>query len=262
MPGLAGRRPRSTGNRLTVDARVDERTLREIYLPQFEAAVKRGGVGSVMCSYPRVNGAYACENQHLLEDVLKGDWGFKGFVLTDYGAAKNTVNSLNNGLDLDIWPGVAYRPELVNAALASGQAPEASVDEHVRRILRTLFAFGFFDRDAYVDDSTKIDQDAHHAAAADIEQQGIVLLENDEALLPLDAASAGKVAVIGPEADVIRDGGGSSAINESKTTTPLAARCRSASAATTWCSRTARTWLPPPPLRRRPMSRWSWWATG
>ena len=66
-------------------------TLREIYLPQFEAAVKEGGAGSVMCSYPRVNGQYACENQHLLEDVLKRDWGFPGFVLTDYGAAKNTV---------------------------------------------------------------------------------------------------------------------------------------------------------------------------
>ena len=210
-----------TGSRLTVDARLDERTLREIYLPQFEAAVTRGGVGSVMCSYPRVNGAYACENQHLLEDVLKGDWGFDGFVLTDYGAAKSTVNSLNNGLDLDIWPAVVYRPELVNAALASSQASEASVDEHVRRILRTLFAFGFFDRGAYVDDTTKIDQDAHHAAAADIEQQGIVLLENDKALLPLDAASARKVAVIGPEADVIKDGGGSSAINEFKTTTAL-----------------------------------------
>ena len=140
------------GSRLTVDARLDERTLREIYLPQFEAAVKEGGVGSVMCSYPRVNGQYACENQHLLEDVLKGDWGFKGFVLTDYGAGKNTAHSLNNGLDLDIWPALVYQPLAVNAALASGQASEAAVDEHVRRILRTLFAFGFFDRDAYVDD--------------------------------------------------------------------------------------------------------------
>ena len=135
------------GSRMTADARVDERALREIYLPQFEAAVTEGGAGSVMCSYPRVNGPYACENEHLLEDVLKGDWGFPGFVLTDYGAAKNTVNSLNNGLDLDIWPAIALSPPLVNAALASGQASQATVDEHVRRQLRTLFAFGFFDRD-------------------------------------------------------------------------------------------------------------------
>jgi beta-glucosidase len=208
------------GTRLTMDARLDERTLREIYLPQFEAAIKEGGAGSVMCSYPRVNGQYACENQHLLEDVLKRDWNFKGFVLTDYGAGKSTANSLNNGLDLDIWPGVAYNPLLVNGVLGGGLASEAAVDEHVKRTLRTLFAFGFFDRDAYVDDKTKIDQAAHDAAAADVEQQGIVLLENDDAILPLDAARIGKLALIGPEADEIRDGGGSSAITEFKLTTP------------------------------------------
>ncbi|MDX6649341.1 MAG: beta-glucosidase [Solirubrobacteraceae bacterium] len=208
------------GNRLSVDARLDERTLREIYLPQFEATVKEGRAGSVMCSYPRVNGQYACENSHLLEDVLKGDWGFRGFVLTDYGAAKSTSNSLNNGLDLDIWPAIAYRPELVNASLASGQASEATVDEHVRRQLRTLFAYGFFDRPAYVDDTSKIDQSAHGAEAAAIEEQGVVLLKNERALLPLDAARVGKVALIGPEADAIKDGGGSSAIDEFKLTTP------------------------------------------
>jgi len=215
------------GNRLLVDARVDERTLREIYLPQFEATVKEGGTGSIMCSYPRINGQFACENSHLLEDILKRDWGFKGFVLTDYLAAKNTIASLNNGLDLDIWPTVVYTPLLVDAALATPLASMASVDEHVRRQLRTLFAFGFFDRDAFVDDTTKIDQEAHHAAAADIEQQGIVLLKNEgpptapnRGILPLDAAKVGKVALIGPEADKLKDGGGSSAINEFKLTSP------------------------------------------
>ncbi|HEV3000599.1 MAG TPA: glycoside hydrolase family 3 C-terminal domain-containing protein [Solirubrobacteraceae bacterium] len=208
------------GSRLTVDARLDERALREIYLPQFEAAVREGGAGSVMCAYPRVNGAYACENQHLLEEVLKRDWAFRGFVLTDYGAAKSTVNSLNNGLDLDVWPALAYRPELVNAALASSQVSESTVDEHVRRILRTLFAFGFFDRAAYVDDERSIDQAGHDAAAAELEQQGIVMLENDGAILPLDAGRIGRLAVIGPEADVVKDGGGSSAIEEFRVTTP------------------------------------------
>lgn len=210
------------GSRLTVDARVDERTLREIYLPQFEAAVTEAGAGSVMCAYPRVNGAYACENQHLLEDVLKGDWGFEGFVLTDYGAAKTTVGSLNNGLDLDIWPGIAYRPEAVEAALATGLASESVLDEHVGRILRTLFAFGFFDRDAYADDPSRIDQAAHDEAAARLEQEGMVLLENDDAVLPLDPEGIGKLAVVGPEAETIRDGGGSSNLNEFKLTTPRA----------------------------------------
>lgn len=208
------------GSRLTVDARLDERALREIYLPQFEAAVKEGGVGSVMCAYPRVNGQYACENQHLLEDVLKRDWGFKGFVLTDYGAGKNTVNSLNNGLDLDIWPALVYQPANVNAALASGLVSEAAVDEHVRRILRTLFAFGFFDRAAYPDNTSSIDRNGHHAAAGEIEQQGIVMLENDGGILPLDAGKIGKLALIGPEANRLKDGGGSSAIDEFILTTP------------------------------------------
>ena len=208
------------GSRFSVDARLDERTLREIYLPQFEAAVKEGGVGSVMCAYNRVNGSYACENEHLLEDILKGDWRFDGFVLTDYGAAKNTANSLNNGLDLDIWPAIAYRPELVKATLASGAVSEATVDEHVRRILRTLFAFGFFDREAFVDDDSRIDKEAHHAAAADLEEAGMVLLENDGAILPLDAGAISKLALIGPEAETLRNGGGSSAIDPYMTTNP------------------------------------------
>lgn len=208
------------GSRMFVDAQLDERTLREIYLPQFEAAVTEGGAGSVMCAYNRVNGTFACEHQHLLEEILKGDWRFPGFVLTDYGAAKNTNNSLNNGLDLDIWPAIAYTPPLVEAALASSQVSMSTVDEHVRRILRTLFAFGFFDREAYVDDTSQIDQAAHHQAAGEIEEQGIVLLRNN-GLLPLDPG-IGKVAVIGPEADRIKDGGGSSAINEFMTTSPRA----------------------------------------
>jgi beta-glucosidase len=208
------------GSRITTDARLDERTLREIYLPQFEAAVREGGAGSVMCAYNRVNGAYACENEHLLEEVLKRDWRWPGFVLTDYGAAKSTANSLNNGLDLDIWPALALSPPLVTGALASGQVSQQTVDEHVRRQLRTLFAFGFFDRAAYPDDTGSIDQAAHHAAAGEIEEQGMVLLRNEGALLPLDAARTGRLALIGPEAEVLKDGGGSSAINEFRTTTP------------------------------------------
>jgi beta-glucosidase len=208
------------GSRFAVDARVDERALREIYLTQFEAAVKEGGVGSVMCAYSRVNGAYACESEHLLEDVLKGEWGFDGFVLTDYGAAKNTASSLNNGLDLDIWPAIAYRPELVSAALASGAVSEATLDEHVHRILRTLFAFGFFDREAYADDDSRVDKEGHHAEAAALEEAGMVLLENDGGILPLDPGRIGKLALIGPEAETLRNGGGSSAINPYMTTTP------------------------------------------
>src|SRR4051794_19822324 len=154
--GVAG-----PGSRMTVDAQVDERTLREIYLRSFEAAVKVANVGSVMCSYNKVNGQYACENKHLIHDILEGDWGFKGFVLADYGAAHNTTDNLNNGLDFEPWPGLSYRPDLITAAVASGQVPQTPVDEHVRRILRPMFAYGAFDHAAIPYDDAKIDYASH-----------------------------------------------------------------------------------------------------
>ena len=120
---------------------------------------KEGGVGTVMCSYNKLNGAYACENAPLLDRRPARDWGFKGFVLADYGAAHDTAASLNNGLDFEPWPGATpTAPTPVGAALATGQLTRPTVDEHVRRILRTLFAFGFFDRPAFPDDDAQIDQ--------------------------------------------------------------------------------------------------------
>ena len=172
-----------------------------------------------MCSYPRINGQYACENDHLLNDILKGDWDFPGFVLTDYLANKSTVNSLNNGLDLDIFPGTFLQPPLVNAALAGNQvSPPPSTSTCAASCARCSRSASSTATPT-PDDAKTIDADAHHTAAGEIEQQGIVLLKNDDALLPLDAAKVGKVAVIGPEADAIKNGGGSSAINSFKKTT-------------------------------------------
>jgi beta-glucosidase len=184
-PGQPLGPPPAQGNRLTVDTIVDERTLREIYLPHFEATVKQGRAGSLMCAYNRLNGQYACENRHLLREIT-GGWGFRGFVLADYGAAKNTGASLENGLDFDPWPGFAYSPPAVRATLASGQSSMARVDEHVRRALRTLFAFGFFDRAAYRDDDAQIPKAAHLRAVQRIEESAITLLRNRSAL-PLAA---------------------------------------------------------------------------
>src|SRR5437016_8022154 len=201
------------GDRFTVNAVVDERTLREIYLPAFEAAVKEAQVGSVMCAYNRLNGQYACENQHLLESILEDDWGFPGYVLSDYGAAhpSGTAASLTNGLDFEPWPGWAYSPLEVEAALAAGLASPADVDEHVRRILRTLFAFGAFDRAAYVDDDAQIDKQGHADAAGEVEEAAITLLENSGAL-PLDASTLTSVAIIGSDADRFQSRGGSAGI--------------------------------------------------
>jgi beta-glucosidase len=207
------------GNRLTVDARVDPRTLREIYLPAFEAAVKDAHVGSVMCAYNRVNGAYACENAPLLERILRADWGFKGFVLADYGASHGTAASLHNGLDFEPWPGIAYGPAPVGAALAARQASMADVDTHVHRILRTLFAYGALDRPAYRDDDAQIDKAGHAKASGELEAEAITLLRND-GVLPLDAGRLKTIAIIGSDADQFKRGGGSSAIDPFFFTTP------------------------------------------
>lgn len=215
--GVAG----VAGSRFLVDAVVDERTLREIYLPPFEAAVTEAGVGSVMGAYNRVNGQYACQNQRLLNEILKQEWGFQGFVLADYGAAKSTADSLNNGLDFEPWPGLVYAPAAVHAALATSQASTTAVDEHARRILRTLFAHGFFDRPAHPRDDGLIDKDKHRSVARQVEEGAITLLGND-GLLPLDASALkGKtVALIGDEAESYKGGGGSSAVTPFDYKTP------------------------------------------
>src|SRR5438067_910206 len=213
------------GDRYTVNAVVDERTLREIYLPAFEAAVNEANVGSIMCSYNRLNGQYACENEHLLETILRYDWGFAGYVLSDYGAAhaNGTAASLNDGLDFEPWPGVCYSPLQVGLALAASLASPATVDGHVRRILRTLFAYGAFDRDAYPYDDGLIDKVGHAAVAAEVEEAALTLLENDGRILPLDLEDPGlrSIAVIGADADAFQSRGGSAGIRPFFYDTPL-----------------------------------------
>jgi beta-glucosidase len=228
-PGQPLGPPPTQGDRFTVNSVVDERTLREIYLPQFEAAVKQGNVGSIMCSYNRLNGQYACENDHLLQQILEREWGFKGYVLADYGAAHNTIASLNNGLDFEPWPGLAYSPTLVNAALALEQASPSTVDDHVRRILRTAFAYGFFDRPAYVNDDNQIDKAAHLRAAGQVEESGATLLKNDGAL-PLDPRRDKSIAIIGSDADGFKTGGGSADVTPFSFVTPRDAITRRAGA--------------------------------
>jgi beta-glucosidase len=209
------------GSRYLIDANVDERTLREIYLPPFEAAVKEAHVGTVMCAYNLVNGTYNCENGPLLNGILKQQWGFPGVVLSDYGASHNTVASLRGGLDLEPWPGVAYAPAPVTAALASGLVTPAQLDDHVRRYLRTLFAFGVFDRSAYAEEAARIEQAAHATAARRIEEGAITLLENRGPVLPLDSSHVRSIAVIGKPAGSFMTGGGSSAVTPYAAVTPL-----------------------------------------
>src|SRR5256714_4342943 len=207
------------GGRFLVNAIVDERTLREIYFPAFEASVKEGGAATVMCSYNRLNSVYACENAFLLKKVLKEDWAFTGFVVSDAGAAHDTAANLNNGLDYDIL-GTGYLPPLVQIALATGQASAATVDEHVHRILRTLFSVGFFDRAGYVDDASTIDQAANAAVAQSVAEKGITLLEN-RGVLPLDASTLRSIALVGLAGNRYVRGSGSSDVSPFKVVTPL-----------------------------------------
>jgi beta-glucosidase len=207
------------GSRFSVSAIVSDRALREIYLPPFEAAVKDAGVGTVMCAYNRVNGIYNCANRPLLTGVLKREWGFRGFVLSDYGAAHDTYANDDAGLDFEPWPGIAYGVEQVDDALASGRMSPAGLDGHVRRYLRTLFAFGAFDRAPYVEDDASIDKVAHAAAAQQIAERGMVLLKNAGGLLPL--ANVRTLAVIGAPAARFVTGGGSSDVTPYSFVTPL-----------------------------------------
>src|SRR5581483_1833115 len=119
------------GNRMLENSVVDDRTLHEIELYGFEQAIAHAHPATVMCSYNRVNGTYACENGHLLTAILRGQFGFDGYVLADYGAAHNTIASLNNGLDFEPWPPLAYQPLLIDAALATGAVSTSTLDGHV-----------------------------------------------------------------------------------------------------------------------------------
>ncbi len=206
------------GGRLLTNAIVDERTLREIYFPAFEAAVTESRTATVMCSYNRLNGIYACENHFLLEKVLRG-WGFDGFVVSDFGAAHNTAANLNNGMDYDIGS-TAYLPLLVEIALASGSVSAETLDERVRTILRTLFAIGFFDRPSFQNDAAQIDQLRHAEVARTVAEQGITLLKNT-GVLPLDPSELRSIAVIGSAAGRYVRGRGSSQVTPFHTVTAL-----------------------------------------
>src|SRR5881227_1363158 len=182
-----------------------------------------------MCSYNKLNGQYACENDHLLQQILEREWGFKGYVLADYGAAHNTIASLNNGLDFEPWPGLAYSPTAVDVALATQMASPSTVDDHIRRVLRTAFAYGFFDRPAYVNNDSQIDKAGHLRVAGQIEEAGATLLKND-GILPLDPRRNKSIAIIGSDADGFKTGGGSADVKPFSFVTPRDAITRRAGA--------------------------------
>ena len=196
------------GTRYAQNSIVDDRTLREIYLPQFEAAVKEAKVGTIMCAYNRVNGTYACQNPTLLKKILRDEWGFKGYTIADYLAIHTTDGGLNNGLDFEPWPPVGYQPLLIQTAVTLGQVSKATIDEHVRVMLETWFRFGVFDRAAYRNDDAQIDKVADGQASQRIAEQSTTLLRNQGGILPI-SPSVTSIAVIGKPATEFAVGGGS-----------------------------------------------------
>jgi beta-glucosidase len=190
------------------DVQVDERTLREIHLPAFEAAVQEGGVWALMSAYNLVNGQHCSENRHLLTDILKGDWGYQGLVMSDWVSVYSADHAANNGLDLEM-PNPVWFKEQLFAAIHDGRVSAAVIDDKVRRHLRVRFAAGLFETPAPIADDSVIRSDAHRKVALTLAQHSLVLLKND-GVLPLTPTRLKTVAVIGPSAKSARTGGGGS----------------------------------------------------
>ena len=191
----------------TIDARVSERALREIYLPVFEAAVKQGHAWAVMCAYNRLNGTYCSANDWLNDRVLKGDWGFKGVLMSDWGAAHDTLGVANGGLDLEMPSGAFMNPAALAALIASGKVTQATIDDKVRRILRLEVANGFLDRPQAT--GTPKDDPRSDQTALKIAREAIVLLKNERGTLPLTGKKLKRIVVLGPNAEANPAGGGS-----------------------------------------------------
>ena len=181
----------------------------------FQLAIERGAPGAVMCAYNRVNGVHACENDWLLNRVLKGDWRYRGWVMSDWGAVHSTTRAANSGLDQESAAVFDERPYFgapLKTALAQGEVSRARLDEMVRRILRSMFAQGVVEHPV-AEHPPAIDFAAHAAIAQTAAEEGAVLLKNDGNLLPLTAGAARTIAVIGSYADSgVLSGGGSSQV--------------------------------------------------
>ena len=203
--------------RHSVSSDVDERTMQEIYFPAFRKAVQEAGVALVMDSYNLIWGVHSTENPWLNNEVLRGQWGFKGIVISDWTSVYSTPGAVHGGLDLECPKGVYFTPEKLKPLIETGVIREKDIDEKVKHILQTYSAFGFLDK-LPVDTTIALDNEESKATALELARQGIVLLENREGTLPLSRRA--KVVVMGPNADVITTGGGSGFVTPYATVSP------------------------------------------
>lgn len=203
-------------SRFTSDSVLDERTLRELYLPAFEIAVKEGKPATVMCAYPKLNGVHCSDSKKLLTDILRTEWGFGGMVVTDWGAMNDRIDGFRAGCDLNMPGGSDYMEKEVLQAVRDGSLPERCVDDSARRVLELVFRAA-----QTLKEKAECDYDAHHALAKRGAAEGAVLLKNQDGILPLKQDA--KIAVIGAMASAMRyQGAGSSHINPTKLSQPLA----------------------------------------
>ncbi|MEU6852963.1 glycoside hydrolase family 3 C-terminal domain-containing protein [Actinacidiphila alni] len=207
-------------NNTSDNAIVSDRAVREIYTPAFETAVTQGHADSAMCSYSAINGPFACENGPLQNGLLKGDLGFTGFITSDWGATHSTVASANNGLDMEM-PGKDYYGTALTNAVSNGQVAQATIDDHVRRILVSMFGRGLFDHPNTGSTNAVVTSPAHAAISQQVAEEGSVLLKNTAGTLPVSAAVK-SLAVIGDDAgtNAMTQGGGSAGVNAPHVITP------------------------------------------
>ena len=197
--------------RNTLNVILDQRTLRETDLLAFQIAIGLAHPAGVMCAYNHVNGDYACENDFTLNQVLKHDWGFQGFVLSDWGGTHSTVKAALAGLDMDQPGDDNFFSEPLKQAVLSGQVPQARLDDMVHRIVRSMFASGVIDHPPV---RSVVDPFRGRDDAQKIEEESIVLLQNNGGTLPLSAAKTRSIAIIGGHADVgVLSGGGSAQVD-------------------------------------------------
>jgi beta-glucosidase len=194
-----------------VSSDIDERTLHEIYFPAFKSAVQKAQVGAVMSSYNLLNGVWTTENPWLLKDVLRTQWGFNGMVMSDWGSTHNCVPAVKGGMDLEMAGNEIQNEEDLRKYLESGEISMSDIDLKVKHILRTLIAFGFFDRNQ-LDTSIPLNNPSSAKVALDVSRDGIVLLKNQENILPLKSEKTKNITVIGNNALIYTAGGGSSLV--------------------------------------------------
>jgi len=205
-------------DRHNTDSIIDERTMREIYLPVFEAAVKEAHVGAIMDSYNLTNGQHMTQNGPLNNDLVKKEWGFSGIIMSDWDATYDAVAAANGGLDLEMPSGKFMNRQSLLPAIKAGTVREATIDDKVRRILRTAIQFGWLDHDQ-TDSAMPLLNPAGKQTTLEAARAGMVLLKNDRNILPLEKGHIKSIAVIGPDAYPAQPAGGGSA--DAKSFTPV-----------------------------------------